>query len=92
MDTAETQKLFKACGFGEIDEALLSDIENIIDWQDVLKTVDVNGVEPMYNTLGEDAVAIKNSDIPFESKEDVFSNAPEKDDNFFLVPKVVNKK
>ena len=92
MDTTETQKLFKACGFGEVNENEVHDIEKIIEWQNVLKTVDINGIEPMYNTLGNDAVAITNNDTAIDARDDIFSNAPEKDDNFFLVPKVVNKK
>ena len=92
MDLTETQKLFKACGFGEINEDEVHDIEKIIEWLNVLKTVDINGVEPMYNTLGVDAIAITNNDEVVEARDDVFFNAPEKEDNFFLVPKVVNKK
>ena len=91
MNTMETQKLFKACGLGDVNEEEVHDIENIIKWQDVLKTVDIQGVEPMYNTLENDAIAISNQDIAEEVNEDIFSNAPESEENFFLVPKVIKK-
>ena len=67
-------------------------MEKIIAWQKVLQEVDIECVEPMYNTLGDDVMAITNTDSIVQENSDIFSNAPEIEDNFFLVPKVIDKK
>ena len=83
-------KVFKACGFNEVNENLASDVSKIVDWQVVLQSVNTDGVEPMYNTLG-DIEYIYNFDNIVKNREDIFGNAPEKEDEFFVVPKVVVK-
>lgn len=88
----DLKKVFRACGFSSVDENLREDLEKIISWQNVLKEVDIEGVEPMYNTLSKDALAITNNDDVIENEDDIFLNAPEKEDDFFLVPKVIDKK
>lgn len=88
----DLNKVFRACGFNYVDKNLCDDLEKIIAWQNVLQEVDVEGVEPMYNTLGDNVMAITNTDSIVQENSDIFSNAPEIEDNFFLVPKVIDKK
>ena len=94
MTREETEKLFKSAGFNHIDEKLVEDLDKIVEWQEILKEVDIEGVEPMYNTLGEDAKYIANDDEVKQENtiNDVLSNAPESEDNYFLVPKVIKEK
>jgi len=82
-------KIFKACGFNKVDEKLVEDINKIVDWQEILKEVSIEGVEPMFHTLGENAKYISNEDEVKNENIDVLTNAPEEEDNFFLVPKVI---
>ena len=88
----DLNKVFRACGFNYVDKNLCDDLEKIIAWQNVLREVDVQDVEPMYNTLGDGAKAIANTDDVVKENGDIFANAPEMEDNFFLVPKVIDKK
>ena len=88
----DLNKVFRACGFNYVDKNLCDDLGKIIAWQNVLREVDIRGVEPMYNTLGEDAKAITNADDIVKENSDIFLNATEMDENFFLVPKVIDKK
>lgn len=92
MLDGDLNKVFRACGLMSVDTSLQDDLENIISWQNVLREVDIRGVEPMYNTLGEDAKAITNADDIVKENSDIFLNATEMDENFFLVPKVIDKK
>ena len=94
MTREETEKLFKSAGFNHIDEKLVEDLDKIVEWQEILKEVDIDGVEPMYNTLGEDAKYIANDDEvkKTNSVEEIMQNAPESEDNYFLVPKVIKEK
>lgn len=88
----DLRKVVRACGFQSVNENLRDDLEKIISWQDILKEVDIRSIEPMYNTLEEDAIAIVNEDIACEKHDDIFFNAPDIEDNFFLVPKVIDRK
>lgn len=64
-------------------------LEGILGYVDVLSEVNVEGVEPtshaipMTNVLREDVVK------PGLSLDDVLKNAPQRDDPFFRVPKVI---
>ena len=86
-------KIFKAAGLNHVDEELVKDVARIIEWQQILKEVNIDGVEPMYNTLGENAKYISNEDVVAKETADIFANAAEKEvdgqETFFVVPKVL---
>ena len=88
----DLNKVFRACGFNYVDKNLCDDLGKIIAWQNVLREVDIEGVEPMYNTLGDNVKTIANLDEIVKENSDIFSNAPEIEDNFFVVPKVIDRK
>ncbi|MCW8861914.1 MAG: Asp-tRNA(Asn)/Glu-tRNA(Gln) amidotransferase subunit GatC [Rhodospirillales bacterium] len=73
---------------GEVD-ALAGELSQIIDWVEQLEAVDTDGVAPMSSVvdvalpLRDDAVASGGI------REKVMANAPEAENGFFLVPKVV---
>ncbi len=68
---------------------LQGELNAILAWVEQLQAVDVTGIEPMTSVtpmqmkMREDVVT--DGGIP----EDIVRNAPMSDDNFFLVPKVV---
>ncbi|GBD55771.1 Asp-tRNA(Asn)/Glu-tRNA(Gln) amidotransferase subunit GatC [Gluconobacter wancherniae] len=69
--------------------ALRQDMGSIIDWVEQLNEVDVTDVPPMIGTglakprLREDCVTDGNR------RDDVLSNAPDREGPFYTVPKVV---
>ena len=70
-------------------ETLQGELNSILEWVEQLGEVDTDGVAPMTSVVEaemkkrEDAVT--DGDIP----DDVVRNAPEREDHFFVVPKVV---
>ena len=68
---------------------LQGELSAILDWVEQLSEVDTDGVAPMTSVVEaemkkrEDAVT--DGDMP----DDIVRNAPERDDHFFVVPKVV---
>ncbi|QNT78605.1 Asp-tRNA(Asn)/Glu-tRNA(Gln) amidotransferase subunit GatC [Entomobacter blattae] len=70
-------------------QTLPKELNSILQWIDQLNEVDVEGVEPMVGTeqaglrLREDKVT------DGECREEVISNAPDRIDAFYTVPKVV---
>ncbi len=74
--------------------ALVPELNNILDWVDQLGEVDVSGVEPMSAVIPnklrmrEDII---NAD-PLTGggvRDKILANAPDAEDGFFAVPKVI---
>ena len=70
-------------------ERMTSELNGILGFIEQLNEVDIEGVEPMTSVIPttlrrrEDAVTDGNK------ASDIVANAPETEENFFLVPKVV---
>ena len=73
----------------EKEEFYSNSLKDIIKWVDNLKNVDTSKIEPLHNVT-EKTVSIRNDEVnKSNSVDDVLSNAPERAQNFFKVPKVV---
>jgi len=72
----------------EIEE-LSAELNSILDWVEQLNEVNTDNIEPLSN--------VSMSKLPFrediqnneDKSSDVLSNAPEKLENYYVVPKVV---
>ena len=68
---------------------LSQDLNSILEFVDQLKEIRTDQVDPTSNSLNQ---KLKVRDDKVENKnstEDVLDNAPEKEMNFFVVPKVI---
>ena len=70
-------------------DALAGELSNILGWVEQLSGVDTEGVEPMTSVV--EMRLHERDDVvdDGECREDVLANAPEREDGFFAVPKVV---
>jgi aspartyl-tRNA(Asn)/glutamyl-tRNA(Gln) amidotransferase subunit C len=70
-------------------EGLAAELSRIIGWVEQLAEVDARGVAPMISvadmTLAERDDVITDGDC----RDKVLANAPDRDDGFFAVPKVI---
>ncbi len=70
-------------------DALAGELNNIIGWVEQLSEVDTDGVEPMTSvaemSLAQRADNVSDGDVP----EKVLANAPDREGDFYTVPKVV---
>ena len=70
-------------------EALAGELNNIIGWVEQLSQVDTDGVEPMTSvaemTLAQRVDEITDGNVA----EKVLANAPDREGDFFTVPKVL---
>jgi len=74
----------------EKEEFYANSLKEIIKWVDNLKQIDTNEVKPLHNVTNA-TESIRNDEInKYNSVEEVLSNAPERAQNFFKVPKVVD--
>ncbi len=85
----EVKNIFKLANLEyREDENLLNDLENIIKWVNILNEIDLNLISEDKNhkimELREDKIK------KFNNRNQIIKNIPEKEDNFFVVPKVIN--
>jgi aspartyl-tRNA(Asn)/glutamyl-tRNA(Gln) amidotransferase subunit C len=69
--------------------ALAGELNTILDWVEQLGEVDTDGVEPMTSGV---AMTMKMRDDVVTSgnhQKDVTANAPQSEDGFYVVPRVV---
>ena len=70
-------------------QALEKELSGILDWVKQLDEVDTSGVEPMTRVVP--MTLKKRSDVVTEGDiaDEIVANAPQREDHFFVVPKVV---
>ena len=70
-------------------ESLRIELNNIIGWVEQLSQVDTDGVKPM--TSVADTAISKRTDFVTDgnASEEVLANAPDREGDFYAVPKVV---
>jgi aspartyl-tRNA(Asn)/glutamyl-tRNA(Gln) amidotransferase subunit C len=92
VDTATVRHIAKlariAVTDGEVD-ALVPELNNILDWIEQLREVDVTGVEPMTAVI-PNTLRLRDDVVTDGGKrDDVLQNAPVAEHGFFAVPKVI---
>ncbi len=73
----------------EIDK-YLNNLEDILNYTDVLNSVDLNNCEETIVANDSTNVFRKDEVKVFEDNELLLQNAPEKERNMFKIPKVIN--
>lgn len=70
-------------------QALQKELSGILDWVKQLDEVDTTSVEPMTRVVGQDLERRPDQVTDGNIAATVVANAPVSEDNFFVVPKVV---
>ncbi len=72
-------------------QSIKQDLENILHLAESLNQVDTEGVEPLiYMTNTQNNVRTDEVEQNF-TKDQIMSNAPKKDSDYFRVPKVIDQ-
>lgn len=71
---------------------LQGELNKILEYIDQLNELDLENIEPLEN-INEELENVLREDIPVKclTKEEALKNAPAKTENFFKVPKVLDK-
>ena len=72
----------------EIEE-LSAELSSILDWVEQLNEVNTDKIEPLSNVSKSKLPLRKDIQNNEDKSNDVLSNAPEKLENYYVVPKVV---
>lgn len=77
--------------FDEKDaDKVMQDMTTIVEWVEKLNEVDTEGVEPLTSMSHELNAFREDKAKTTLTHEEVLKNAPQKDENFFRVPKVLD--
>ena len=72
-------------------EGLKKDLQKILNLVEKLEEIDVEGVEPLIYMTDEKNVLRKDVVKDTVTKEEALLNAPQRDSDYFKVPKVIKK-
>jgi aspartyl-tRNA(Asn)/glutamyl-tRNA(Gln) amidotransferase subunit C len=92
IDAATVKKVAGLAKLRVPDErlgALADELSGILAWIEQLNAVDTQGVEPMTSAVAAKLPLREDAVTDGGDPERVLSNAPKRDRNFFVVPKVV---
>ena len=70
-------------------ENFTSQLNEILEYMEKLNELDTDNVEPLSHPVEAQNVFREDGVKPSVKREDALKNAPEKDDEFFKVPKVI---
>jgi len=73
----------------EKEEKIIEDLDNIIKFVDQLNIIDTSEVAPLTNPLEKTAKTRKDIVTAKNLKKDLLEVAPSSNDDYFLVPRVV---
>ena len=65
-------------------------LNSILDWVELLNEVNTNNIEPLSNVSMTELPLREDKENNEDKSNDILSNAPEKLENYFVVPKVVD--
>ncbi len=78
--------------FNDADKAAIrNDLEKMIRFVDKLNELDTTGIEPLMHISGNTDILREDVVIQELGRKEALKNAPVKDEQFFKVPKVINK-
>jgi len=92
VDSATVRKIAHLARIAVSDDEatqLEGELSAILDWVDMLGEVDIEGVEPMTSVLPMALKKRRDEVTDGGYPDDVTGNAPETDDHYFVVPRVV---
>ena len=68
---------------------LSRDLSSILKFVDQLKEINTENIDPTANSLNQNLIRREDEKSNTNNIEDVLENAPEKELNFYVVPKVI---
>ena len=92
VDTATVRRVARLARIAVNDDdvvAMQSELNAILGFVEQLGEVDVSGVEPMTSVIPMEMKKRQDEVTDGNKADDIVANAPATDENFFLVPKVV---
>ncbi|UIE38820.1 Asp-tRNA(Asn)/Glu-tRNA(Gln) amidotransferase subunit GatC [Leptodesmis sichuanensis] len=72
------------------EEQFSTQLSNILDYFEQLNELDVSDVPPTFRAIDVSNVVRSDTLVPDPNREAILENAPDRDGEFFRVPKIIN--
>lgn len=95
MKKIQTQEVAKIASLARLEadratlERFAGQLDNILQYMETLNELDTSGVEPLYSPVKHPAPLREDNVHQEYSQQEVLGNAPDHDERYFIVPKVI---
>ena len=82
-------KLSRIASNDELETSMIKDLNSILKFVDQLNELDIKNVEPLSSVVEQKLFQREDIVKKTNEKEDILKNSPIKNENYFVVPKVI---
>ena len=82
-------KLSRIASNDKFEENMIKDLNSILEFVDQLNEVKIDNVEPLASTVEQELIKRDDQVKIMNEKKDILSNSPEDNEDFYVVPKVI---
>ena len=82
-------KLSRIASNDKFEENMIKDLNSILKFVDQLNEVKIDNVEPLASTVEQKLIKRDDQVKIMNEKKDILSNSPEDNEDFYVVPKVI---
>jgi aspartyl-tRNA(Asn)/glutamyl-tRNA(Gln) amidotransferase subunit C len=82
-------KLSRIASNDEFETSMIKDLNTILKFVDQLNEVDTKGIEPLSSVVEQKLFQREDVVKKMNEKEEILKNSPHKNENYFVVPKVI---
>ena len=82
-------KLSRIASNDKFEENMIKDLSSILKFVDQLNEVKIDNIEPLASTVDQELIKRDDQVKIMNEKKDVLLNSPEDNEDFYVVPKVI---
>tara|TARA_B100001093_G_C26618016_1_gene923273 strand:+ start:188 stop:475 length:288 start_codon:yes stop_codon:yes gene_type:complete len=82
-------KLSRIASNDEFETSMIKDLNTILKFVDQLNEVDTKDIEPLSSVVEQKLFQREDVVKKMNKKEEILKNSPNKNENYFVVPKVI---
>ena len=82
-------KLSRISTNSKFEEEMIKDLNLIIKFVDQLNELNIDNIEPLSSVVNEKAVLRDDEVKKINAKDDILKNSPENNEDYYVVPKVI---
>ena len=82
-------KLSRIASNEKFEDNMIKDLNAILKFVEQLNEVKIDNVEPLNSTVDQELIKRDDTVSLINEKKDILSNSPEDNDDFYVVPKVI---
>ena len=82
-------KLSRIASNDEFETSMIKDLNTILKFVDQLNEVDTKDIEPLSSVVEQKLFQREDAVKKMNEKEEILKNSPNKNENYFVVPKVI---